>query len=83
MPTLTITAKGQVTLRKDVLRHLGVRPGEKIDVDMLPDGRVEVKATRPNGQISDVFNFLKRDNGPRLSIDEMNQIIADGWSGKR
>jgi len=83
MPTLTITAKGQVTLRKDVLRHLGVRPGEKIDVDMLPDGRVEVKAARPNGQISDVFNFLKRDNGPRLSIDEMNQIIADGWSGKR
>src|SRR5215470_14060959 len=33
MSTLTITAKGQVTLRKDLLEHLGVRPGEKITVD--------------------------------------------------
>jgi len=24
--TLTVTAKGQVTLRKEVLRHLGVAP---------------------------------------------------------
>jgi hypothetical protein len=30
MSTLTVTAKGQVTLRKDVLEHLGVHPGEKI-----------------------------------------------------
>ena len=35
MRTLTVTAKGQVTLRKDVLEHLDVRPGEKISVDKL------------------------------------------------
>jgi bifunctional DNA-binding transcriptional regulator/antitoxin component of YhaV-PrlF toxin-antitoxin module len=29
MSTLTVTAKGQVTLRKDVLEHLGVHPGER------------------------------------------------------
>jgi len=29
MSNLTVTAKGQVTLRKDVLEHLGVHPGEK------------------------------------------------------
>jgi bifunctional DNA-binding transcriptional regulator/antitoxin component of YhaV-PrlF toxin-antitoxin module len=40
MSTLTVTAKGQVTLRKDLLEHLGVRPGEKIAVDKLPDGRI-------------------------------------------
>jgi AbrB family looped-hinge helix DNA binding protein len=83
MTTLTVTAKGQVTLRKDLLRHLGVHPGEKISVDKLPDGRIEVKAARPTGKISDVFNFLKRENGPFLSIDEINQIAADGWAGKR
>jgi antitoxin PrlF len=32
MNPVTITAKGQVTLRKDLLKHLGVRPGEKIAV---------------------------------------------------
>ncbi len=83
MPTLTITAKGQVTLRKDLLQHLGVHPGEKIDVDKLPDGRIEVKAARPGGAISDAFNFLKRENGPSLSIDEINQITAEVWAGKR
>ena len=63
MGTLTVTAKGQVTLRKDLLQHLGVRPGEKIVVTKLPDGRIEVKAARPTGKISDVFDFLKRAAG--------------------
>ena len=83
MSTLTVTAKGQVTLRKDILEHLGVRPGEKISVDKLPDGRVEVKAARPTGKISDVFGFLKREKGPSLSIEDMNRIAARGWAGKR
>ena len=83
MPTLTITAKGQITLRKDLLKHLGVHPGEKINIDKLPDGRIEVKAARPIGRISDVFNFLKRENGPSLTIEEMNEIAADAWAGRR
>ncbi|HEY1612949.1 MAG TPA: AbrB/MazE/SpoVT family DNA-binding domain-containing protein [Rhizomicrobium sp.] len=83
MGTLTVTAKGQVTLRKDVLEHLGVRPGEKIAVEKLPSGRVEVKAAKATGAISDVFGMLKRKNGPRLSIEEMNTIAARGWSGRK
>ena len=83
MSTLTVTAKGQVTLRKDILKHLGIQPGEKIAVDKLPDGRIEVKAARPTGKISDAFGYLKRKNGPSLSIEEMNEIAARGWTGKR
>ncbi|HEX9360874.1 MAG TPA: AbrB/MazE/SpoVT family DNA-binding domain-containing protein [Bradyrhizobium sp.] len=83
MSTLTVTAKGQVTLRKDILRHLGVQPGQKIALDKLPNGRIEVRAARPAGKISDAFNFLKRKNGPSLSIEEMNKIAARGWAGKR
>jgi AbrB family looped-hinge helix DNA binding protein len=83
MSTLTITTKGQVTLRKDLLNHLGVRPGEKIAVEKLPDGRIEVRAVRPAGRISDVFNFLKRKGGPSLSIEEMNKVAARGWAGRR
>jgi AbrB family looped-hinge helix DNA binding protein len=83
MSTLTVTAKGQVTLRKDLLEHLGVRPGEKITIDKLPDGRIEVRAARPTGKISDAFNFLKQENGPLLSVEEMSEIAARGWAGKR
>jgi AbrB family looped-hinge helix DNA binding protein len=83
MGTLTITSKGQVTLRKDLLNHLGVSPGEKIVVDKLPDGRIEMKAVRPTGKISEVFNFLKKKDGRSLSIEEIGEIAKQGWTGKR
>ncbi len=82
MSTLTVTAKGQITLRKDLLKHLGVQPGERITVDKLPDGRIVVRAERAAGKISDVFNFLKRAEAPSLSIEQMNSIAAQGWAGK-
>jgi hypothetical protein len=83
MNPLIITARGQVTLRKDLLKHLGVRPGEKIAVVKLPGGRIEMRAARPRGEISDAFGFLKKKDGPSLSIDDMNKIAARGWTGKR
>jgi acylphosphatase len=52
-------------------------------VDKLPDGRIEVRAARPTGRISDVFDFLKREDRPTLSIEEINEIAARGWAGKR
>jgi hypothetical protein len=84
MSTLTITAKAQITLGKDLIEHLGVYPGQKITVDKLPGGRIEVKAARPVGQISDAFGSLKRKKkGPSVSIEQMNETIARGWAGKR
>jgi bifunctional DNA-binding transcriptional regulator/antitoxin component of YhaV-PrlF toxin-antitoxin module len=83
MSTLKVTAKGQMTFRQDVLRHLGVQPGGKISVEKLPDGRVELKAARPQGQISDAFDFFRKEQGPSLSIEEINELAAEGWAGKR
>ena len=83
MGTLTVTSKGQVTLRKDILKHLGVLAGDRIAVDMLPGGRIEVRAVLQPGKISDAFDYLKRPTGPALSIAEMNRIAADGWAGRR
>jgi hypothetical protein len=65
-----------------VLEHLGVRPGEKIEVEKLPSGRIEVRAAKSAGSISDVFGMLKRKDGRRLSIEDMNRIAARGWAGK-
>ena len=50
MITLTVTTRGQVTFRKGVLKHLGIQPGGKIRLDLLPDGRAELKADRPQGR---------------------------------
>lgn len=80
MTVLTITAKGQVTLKQDLLKHLGVGPGEKIEADKLPDGRIVVKAMAQDGVITDFLGCLAQRRGPKLTIDEMNQIATRGWA---
>jgi bifunctional DNA-binding transcriptional regulator/antitoxin component of YhaV-PrlF toxin-antitoxin module len=78
MTTLTITARGQVTIRKDVLRHLGVQPGGKVRLDLLPDGRVELSAEKSKGSFQELRGFLKgKTNGTRLTINEIGEAIAD------
>lgn len=81
MSNLTVTSKGQVTLRKDLLEHLGVGPGEQINVEKLPDGRIEVRAAA-TGSISALFGLLKKKSGPSLTIEEMNEIARQGWAGE-
>jgi len=83
MGTLVVTARGQVTLRRDLLEHLGVRPGGKVTISKLPNGIVEIKAAQSTGKISDVFGFLQtKRRGKSLSINGMNDVIALGWSCK-
>ena len=78
MTVLTVTARGQVTFRKHVLKHLGIRPGDKIRLELLPDGRAELKAERPQGSWQTLRGFLKgRTSGARLSIEEINETIAE------
>lgn len=77
MTTLTVTTRGQVTFKKDVLKHLGIQPGDKIHLDLLPDGRAELKAERPQGSWRDLRSVLNgKTNGTRLSIEEINEAIA-------
>ena len=83
MPTLTVTERGQVTLRKEVLRHLGVKPGEKLDLDLLPDGRVSIHTARPKGSIEDFIGFLAGKTKKVATIEEMNEAAARGWAGIR
>ncbi|MBL8470781.1 MAG: AbrB/MazE/SpoVT family DNA-binding domain-containing protein [Rhodocyclaceae bacterium] len=82
MSTLTVTARGQVTFRKDVLQHLGIKPGEKIELELLPDGRAELRAARPGGTIDSFLGLLAGKTTKVASIEEMNEAAAAGWSGK-
>ena len=82
MTTLTVTAKGQVTFRKDVLQHLGIRPGEKIELDLLPDGKGLLKAARPAGTIDGFVGLLAGRTTKVASIEEMNDATAQAWAGE-
>lgn len=54
MARLRGTSKGQVTLKKEVLDHMGVRAGDDVEVDLLPSGRLSVKGP-DKGRIEDFF----------------------------
>lgn len=83
MATLTVTERGQVTFRKDVLQHLGIRPGEKIALDKLPDGRVTLRAARPAGKIDNFLGLLAGKTRKVASLKEIEEAAAEGWTGKR
>src|SRR3546814_4494842 len=51
MNAYTLTSKGQITLRKEFLHHLGVHPGERTNIAKLPDAcinRLCCKDWRPS-----------------------------------
>jgi AbrB family looped-hinge helix DNA binding protein len=82
MTTLTVTARGQVTFRKDVLQHLGIEPGEKIELDKLPDGRVTLRAMRPAGTIDGFLGLLAGKTKKIATLEEINEAAAAGWTGQ-
>lgn len=82
MTTLTVTARGQVTFRKEVLQHLGIGPGQKIELDLLPDGRALLRAARPTGTIDGFVGLLAGRTKKVATIEEINEAIAQAWAGK-
>lgn len=83
MTVLTVTARGQVTFRKEVLKHLGIEPGDKIELHLLPDGRGILSAARRTGTIDDFIGLLAGKSRKTLSIEDMNEITAAGWAGEK
>lgn len=82
MGLLTVTAKGQITLRQELLRHLGVRPGEQIEVTALPGGRIEVRAAQPSGSIEDFIGLLAGRSSKTATLEEIQQAAEAGWGGE-
>ena len=82
MASLTVTVKGQVTLKRELLKHLGIKPGERVEFEKLPGGELKLRAARPSGSID---SFIGRHAGKLkkpLSIAKMSEIAAAGWAGE-
>jgi bifunctional DNA-binding transcriptional regulator/antitoxin component of YhaV-PrlF toxin-antitoxin module len=83
MAILTVTARGQVTFRKDVLRHLGVKPGEKIELELMPGGKGMIGAARKTGSIEDFIGVLAGKTRKTAAIGEIVKASERGWAGMR
>lgn len=82
MARLTVTARGQVTFRQEVLRHLGIKPGEGIELELLPNGRGIVRSARPAGTIDGFVGILAKRTKKVATLDEIHQAAVQGWAGQ-
>jgi antitoxin component of MazEF toxin-antitoxin module len=79
MIEMTLTAENQITLDKSLLEHLGVKAGEKIAIQKLPDGSIKINASKKRRSIMELVGSLQGKTDVKLSIEEINQAIADSY----
>ena len=66
---------------EELLAHLGIQPGQRIDVEVLPGGRLELHAEHATGTIGGFIGLLADRSSHRASLDELNEAAAAGWAG--
>lgn len=81
MAVLTVTTKGQVTFRKELLKHLGVGPGDKLEVDVLPGARVELHAVQSKEGWDKLSGLLAGKTTKVASLEELTDAAERGWAG--
>jgi bifunctional DNA-binding transcriptional regulator/antitoxin component of YhaV-PrlF toxin-antitoxin module len=74
MTALTITSKGQITLRRELLEYLDIGPGQQVEIHKQANGVLTLKAKAPKGL--EVFAGCLPAPQKALSLDEMKDIRA-------
>ena len=69
------TAQGSVEAS---LRH----PGQKVEIYLLPNGRLEVRAAKSGGSIESFIGCGYRPRIKPLTIEEIAEIAAEGSAGR-
>ena len=57
---------------------MGVEPGDQIEVQFLPQSQIAMKALKPKVTIDSFCGIFKDKVTRTISIEEMNETIADG-----
>jgi AbrB family looped-hinge helix DNA binding protein len=80
----TLSAKGQVVIPKDVRDQLGFAPGQVLDVVPMGGGVLLKPQHKKSGRSFDEIMAGIRARidykGPPVSIEEMNETIAEHWA---
>lgn len=83
MVKLKVTAKGQITLKKEVLDHLEIRPGDEVEVDLEASGRVAILAATRRQPIETLFGMVRNEAGVHASIEDIQAAISKAWAGRK
>jgi bifunctional DNA-binding transcriptional regulator/antitoxin component of YhaV-PrlF toxin-antitoxin module len=80
---MTLTAKGQFTLNKGLMEHLGIKPGEKVSITRTPEG-INVRAAKNKTSVEEMLAGFEALRGGKtfdpVSIEEMNQAIGECYA---
>ena len=79
MTALTITSKGQITPRCELLQYLGIAPGQQVEVYKQANGVLALQAKAPQGL--EAFAGCLPPPSKTLSVEELNTLITNSWSG--
>ena len=63
---------------KELLAHLGVKPGQRLDVEVLPGRRLELHAEQATGTIAGFIGRLAGRSSQRASLQELQEAIESG-----
>lgn len=78
MTTATVTSKGQITIPKHIRDDLHLEPGSKVLFVKINDHDYRMIAR--TGKIQDLAGILHRPGQPTVSIEQMDEDIADAVS---
>lgn len=78
--TMTVTARGQFTLNKRGMNHLGIRPGEKVTVSMEPDRTLRITPAKQKLSLDEVLESISKYDVGSASIEEINRLVASGYA---
>lgn len=75
-----LSRTGQFTVNKTLLNHLGVKPGDRISIELLPDASLKISAmgkkrslSKLRGAFRDLYGFVEP-----LSLEDMEKAIEEG-----
>lgn len=77
MTMVVVDANGEATLRKSVLEQVGARAGDTVEIAVRIVRNRNAAKTK---SWDDLVGILKRPDQPVLTIEEMNDVIAEGWA---
>jgi AbrB family looped-hinge helix DNA binding protein len=76
MDIATMTSKGQITVPKNIRQHLKLEAGSKVRFVLEEDGTTRIIPL--NVPVESLAGFLHRPGMKAVSLEEMEQAIAEG-----
>lgn len=80
MSGMIIKNGGDVTLDSRLMSHLGVEPGDIVEVQTMPHGELRIRAVRTAVPAPSFFGILKRPGQRAMDIQDIQRAIESGWT---